>query len=377
MAKFVTTLFSAIGLPGAQLHWASVAAALLLTYLACHPILAFARRGWAIKRDDVLSSLNDSAKTLYLQTFLKKNVSDPAQEFDQMYTHRYGRYRLIAPTILFVLVLLPVTYLVSDGAMARIAIANCGAATCPEAACFFRLPSKAVAALSGSYTWVVYGLIMGSTKYDLSPQLLISAVLRIVVAAPLGYAVGALAEPGFGVFLAFTVGAFPLATIKTLLQRIATKKLNLDMGVNSAGATSDQVPKLNGVDAATADRLQDADITTVAQLAYCDPVQVAMRTNMAFDVVLDLVSQALAWIYLEDKLDVARKFGMRGALEIAGLYENLSSDNADTKAAAEGAFASIAAAVQLDPDGLKRTFMEIAGDPYTNFLASVWNEAMV
>jgi hypothetical protein len=51
---------------------AAILATLLMTYLACHPILAFTRRGWTIKREDILSSMNTNAKRLYLQTFLKR-----------------------------------------------------------------------------------------------------------------------------------------------------------------------------------------------------------------------------------------------------------------------------------------------------------------
>jgi hypothetical protein len=76
----------------------------------------------------------------------------------------------------------------------------------------------------------------------------------MVVAVPLGYAIGALAAPGLGIFLAFSVGVFPLETVQTISQRIASKNLKLDIGPDPTGKTDDQVTKLDGVDPPTADR---------------------------------------------------------------------------------------------------------------------------
>jgi hypothetical protein len=60
-----------------------------------HPILAFVRRGWEIKRVHVLSGLSENAKRLYLKVFLKADSQDPSADFDEMRFFRYGRYRLI------------------------------------------------------------------------------------------------------------------------------------------------------------------------------------------------------------------------------------------------------------------------------------------
>lgn len=49
---------------------------------------------------------------------------------------------------------------------------------------------------------------------------------------------------------------------------------------------------LDSIDHPIADRLNGADILTIAQLAYTDPVQLAMRTGLGFDFVLDIVGQA-------------------------------------------------------------------------------------
>jgi hypothetical protein len=353
---------------------AAILATLIMTYLACHPILAFIRRGWVIKRQDILSSMNTDAKRLYLKTFLRLESKTPDDDFDAMYTYRYGRYRLIAPVILLVCVLLPALFLVSETAIPQIALAICGKSPCPFKGVFLVISPQAVAAIIGAYTWVAFGLVSNAARYNLPPPFVLVATLRMVVAVPLGYAVGALAAPGLGIFLAFAVGVFPLETVQTILQRIASKNLKLDIGPDPTGKTDDQVTKLDGIDPPTADRLQDADITTVPQLAYCDPVQLSMRTNFRFDAVVDMVDQALAWIYLGDKLAKVRPFGLRGAMEIHELRRALFGAEIAPRDAAQRTLDASAAEMGLNVEGLKNAFEQIAGDPYTLFLIHVWPE---
>lgn len=352
------------------IQFGAILATLLSTYLACHPILAFIRRGWAIKRDDIVSSLNDNAKKLYLQTFLKEEAKNPRNDFDRMYTHRYGRYRLTVPTVLLVLVLLTGTFCIAETAAVEILQFN--HVKISPAGLGFTLPLAAVGALAGSYTWVVYGLISNAAQYNLPPPFVLAATLRIIASVPLGYAIGALAEPNFGVFLAFAVGVFPLGTVQTILQRIATKQLKLDIGLDPTLGTDDQVVKLDGIDPPTADRLQDAGITTVPQLAYCDPVQLSMLTNIRFDAVVDMVDQALARIYLGDSLNEVRPYGLRGAMEVSNLLSDLNGADVYKREAAQKTLAACALATKLDADGLKNAFAEMSGDPYTVFLNRIW-----
>ena len=49
---------------------------------------------------------------------------------------------------------------------------------------------------------------------------------------------------------------------------------------------------------------------------YADPVQQCMRMGLGFDFVADIVSQALAWNYLGERLDALRLAGLRRAMLI-------------------------------------------------------------
>src|SRR5208282_678422 len=361
-------------------HLGSIIAAFTLTCLCCYPIAAFALRGWSIKRDDILGSFTTDAKALYLATFLQVDSEQPAvaskqpdKDFDDLYHKRYGRWRLVLPTLLLITVCLPLTFLIAESALARFVLSKSGSAvTFAQAGVsnhYITLPRVALAAIAGAFVWVVADLIAKYARYDLRPQDLLNATLRLAAAAPLGYAVASI-NPANGPFIAFAIGAFPLDAINVLLKRLANSKLNLDIGVG--GGQPGQITKLDGIDSSIADRLQEEGITTVAQLAYCDSVQLCMRTGLLFDFVVDIVGQALAWIYLQDKLNDLRAGGLRSALEIRDMMEDLSKPDETQANAAKALLQSLAATVKMDAAQFQNACDQIAEDPYTKFLYKVW-----
>src|SRR5436305_10428327 len=132
--------------------------------------------------------------------------------------------------------------------------------------------------------------------------------------------------------MAFATGVLPLGAVNTVLRQLANKRLGLEIGASQSGS---QVQQLSGIDAAIADRIEDADITTIPQLAWCDPIQLTMRTNLNFDYVVDICSQALAWVYFDSKLDALRSLGLRGAFEIRVLFlDDLKSNVPEVRARA-------------------------------------------
>jgi hypothetical protein len=393
-------------------HGVAALIAVLLTYLCGHPIFAFCYRGWNIKREDVLSSLGPAARALYMRTFRLRGpethpardavFADVTRDFEAMYLWRYGRYRLVLPILLLTVVVAALTFALAETAVGFVYeyphgvrhVVNHMHHPMP----LIGLPAMAAASIAGAYAFVVFGLIQDSARYNMPPGTILGAALRLIVATPLGYAMAQVASHDIGVFIAFALGAFPLKTVALILKRVANKKLDLDIGSDSG---VDQVKVLDGVDSSTADRLETADILTVAQLAYCDPVQVSLRTNIAFDVVLDYVSQALAWVYLGSRMKDLRVMGLRGALEIRNLLWDLGEivgddafpppnalaqpdgkppAGAKTLTTPDEAFACALDAVniragraaKLDKAGLERAFREIALDPRVKFLAAVW-----
>src|SRR5262249_11293168 len=152
---------------------------------------------------------------------------------------------------------------------------------------------------------------------------------RLAMAMPVGYAFSHFLNREIGPAIAFAVGVFPLNTIATMLRQLANRRLNLELG---AAEAKSQIAQLAGIDASMAERIEDADITTIYQLAWCDPIQLTMRTNLTFNYVVDIVSQALAWVYLGDKLRSLAPLGLRAAAEICHFMHDLEAGEETKKA---------------------------------------------
>lgn len=361
-------------------HVFSVAATIALTALALYPIVHFMVRGWAIKKDDIFSSFSEQAKILYLKTFLKLNLADgaAAKTFNEIYGKRYGRGKFVGPAILFAVVCFAAMFLLCESGVSDIwAFAACTAKTklaCPNGALpFLIIPAVPAAGISGAYLWLVADLISKARRLDLAPADILGSALRLAMAAALSYAITGMGGDKSLVAsaLAFALGAFPLDAVRIIIRRIATKNFGLQVGIDDT--STDQIIKINGIDHPAADRLMDADISTIAQLAYCDPVQLCMRTGFLFDFIVDVVSQALAWNYFEEKLDKLRSAGLRGAMEINDVLTDLRNlDEPDAAGRAARIMDEAAEIAGLSPLTFYNACDEVAGDPYTVFLCNTW-----
>ncbi len=334
---------------------------LVLTALLIQPLCNFLLYGWKRKQEEVNNSLNSGAKRTYLevfwnQTFAKVKGHDVTKavdkEFSDLYQRQYGRKRFITPISILLLVAGFENFYLSSELIQL--LTNSGEL------------SSAVAAIAGAYTFVTWDFFGRVQRRNLVTADILRGALRMAIAVPVGFAFTALIAKGLAPFVAFAVGVFPLDTIRTILRRLANDKLKLELGADTGRA--DQIATLSGVDRSIADRIEDADITTIPQLAWCDPIQLSMRSSLAFDYVVDIVSQALAWVYLEDKLPALRTFGLRGAFEIKVLSDDLVSDDPAVKAKAEAVLPVAAAAANIPLPGLVYALEQIAEDPATRFL---------
>jgi hypothetical protein len=185
----------------------------------------------------------------------------------------------------------------------------------------------------------------------------------------MGLAFGGIIKPEVLAFVAFALGAFPLETIRKFLRELSAKHLNIQIGT----LQESELLNLNGVDQNLAERLGQEDITSVVQLAYSDPIQLTMRSNLLFSAVVDLISQALAWVYIEKKLATLRAYGLRGAYEFRALCEHLASAEADKKRNAENLLPLVAQALGVTEQQMWYVIHQIAYDPYTEFVYQTWS----
>jgi hypothetical protein len=338
---------------------------LLLTALLLYPLCDFLRYGWVRKREEIEASMTTTAKRIYFEIWLEDNVNQGAADakFKEYYWQRYGRRRFMWPILFVFLVAIVENYLLGQSAIEVTKKSLAAATTAPTNE--FHMPAVA-AAIAGAYTFVAWDFFARVQRRALSTMDILRGALRLGMAIPLGFAFSALAPtPSIAVFLAYGIGVFPLDAINTLIRRLTYNYLKMD---KEDDASPDPITKLSGVDHDIADRIADADITTIPQLAWCDPIALIMRTNLSFDYVVDIVCQALAWVYVGDDLKKLRPYGLRGAYEMRVLKEELASSDPKIKAAADAVFPVAAAAIGIPMPGLMYAIEQIADDRATMFL---------
>ncbi|KZD24714.1 hypothetical protein [Tardiphaga robiniae] len=335
-------------------HWQLVLIAALLACLILQPLGNFLLYGWSRKAEEINSSLRTEAKKTYLSVFWDRTVELPKveSEFSELYYTWYGRRRFLIPLLLIFCVVVAVTLFLGSE---LVEIAN-GRSQKFSAAC---------AAVAGAYTFVAWDFLGRAQRRNVTTSAIMRGALRLSMAVPVGFAFAAVVSADLGLFISFAVGVFPLETISTILRRLVNDKLKIELGANSA---PDQVATLSGIDRSIADRIEDADITTIPQLAWCDPILLTMRTNLSFDYVVDIVGQALAWVYLGEKLQILRMFGLRSAYEIKVFMDELEGSDKNLKSNASKVLIAASLASQIPEEGLKYAFEQIAGDKATQFL---------
>jgi hypothetical protein len=350
-----------------KFHAISCLISIILTLLILYPLVVHLIDGWRRKADDIILSLSPISAKAYFEAFQRKIVDQETSiaKFTQFYNRWYGRKYLIFPILLVLLSAVIISYSLSDTSLLALQIYNRNIVQTNE---YINVPLIATAALAGAYGFVVWEFIWRSARRDLSPANILGGAVRMWIAVPLGYSLASFFKEDLGAFIAFAASAFPLKAVVTILQRLANKQLKMEIG---ASESKDQVTELSSVDNVIADRLQDADIT-VGQLAYCDPIQTCMRTNLSFVFVSDLASQALAWIYFGKKLDSLRECGLRGAVEIHNLRTNMDSLNEDDRANTKAVLDKAAEILSLSPKAISNVIREISDDPYTKFLTDTW-----
>jgi hypothetical protein len=293
-------------------------------------------------------------------------VSEFAKDFDR----RYGRWHYIIPLAFFVVGSSYLVLLSLNSAFRWLPT--------PISWMDVELPSVAVAGIAGAYMWVLYEFITRERSLDFSTTHINRATFRFAVAVPLGYALGQLAiDKNWQLSLAFLAGAFPTDAILKNLRWLFVKRLGIE---EPPADKRDRLDNLQGIDSGAAERFAEEGITTISQLAYSDPIALTIRSGFRFDYICDCVSQALASIYLQDRLAVAARYAMRGALEVAGLLytieyptQNDPSSIAEAKRASE-VLQALADELKTTRQTVEVVLNEIWEDRAVEFLAELWEE---
>ena len=343
-------------------HLLIVLLSVLLLGLLFSPVANFLWGGTR-RRDSIVNTFTDPSIDSYFEMMepgdSAADGTKPARErLVELYEARYGPKRYLWPAVMLSITAGVAIFWALHSSVGIVF-------DTPPSNWMPTMPAVAIAALSGAYMWVVSDLQQRYRASDLGWQKLTEGCLRFVIAIPAAYAFGALANDSVAMPVAFLLGAFPTKTIMKFSRRTFRGRLKMDEAT-AAGQWS--VNMLQGIDVPIGERFEDEAITSITQLAYCDVIDLAMRTGYAFSFIVVCASQALAWLYLESHLAKLRIFSLRGAQEIGTLVDQLEEHDAD----AEKTLKAAAAALDVDEKAFWHTLSEIAYDPYTLFLREIW-----
>lgn len=355
------------------------AATFLLFVLAVSPAITYLLTMWKSGRAQLISRLRPKSVARYFHCFPDRRIKLPEQrpgtseDIDERYQEafkefydQYFSWRLfLVPLVVYGLVVLMLLVLsaLSVGQWLELREKTPGS-----------LPHLAVVAFAGAYVFVVYRQIGAAFSQQLVPGDLMRSALRLAMAIPMGYAVAGLFKEAMALPLVFILGVFPLGDTVRILRRIAIKKY--EIGDSPTGGEESELQReLQGVDQRTAERFANQGVTTLLQLAYRDPIKLMISTNLEFSYVIDCISQALLRLYLGEGIDKTRRFGLRGAQEAKNLYDDLDSEDAKTAKAARTIFQRCASELDMKLEELIAVVVEVAKDPYTEFIHELWTAA--
>lgn len=343
-------------------QWFVLSAGFAAFALGVFPVAHHLIFGNRERRREILGFFTPGTVKLYFQEFyeseFEKIARDPSAALRQLYDQRFGARTFALPFILYGLSLLiligVIVVSILHGPI------RWGGAT---------LELKGLYALAGAYLWVTFDLISGYRQRNLTPSALYWYAFRFLISIPLAYAISSLLTETAAAPIAFALGAFPTTTLMLFLRRQASQRLGLG---NDADTQKLELEALQGVNTALAEKFSEIGITTLLQLAYEDPIQLTMRTNLSFSYVVDLVSQALATVY-GLRLEIARPYALRGAIEAAEAFDHFMNGTDVDKARAATIIRELATKFQVPDAVVQQMLCDIGKDGYTTFLRKMWD----
>lgn len=230
--------------------------------------------------------------------------------------------------------------------------------------------SVVASGLAGGVAFVFTDQLARMRRRDFKAEDVGGHALRLFISVPFAAALATVFKDDLGILVGFGVGAFPTATLFRYARRIVDRKLQL--GDSNDDQAAFALEALQGVGRPQAERLAEEGIQSVLQLAYTDPIELAVRTSYDFDYITDCVSQALLWTYTTNHLPKIQALGLRGAVEVANLQEQILHEP-NKKAAVEGTLRGMQSALEVDEFAVRRIIDEVTADPYACFIVRLWD----
>ncbi len=322
---------------GTSRDWCVYILSLILALLAVFPIIwpvtLYYYYGQTERITRVKGFFSIEAISYYLQRFWKsdeacrnavkewnKNTTDSTArdkllvEFGNKINETFGHERFRQAMTFITLLAIVVLFFAFEGGL-QLARELQKAGPSPHSPLGIKADIVSLAAIFGAYTWITSDVIYRYRQNDLGSSDLYWYALRLIVAIPLGQAIGmAFKHSGNGAVLAFVISMFSLSRIQQILGSLVNRIPGVP--ITTPDARDDITIKLPGIDQSVADRLSAEGVTTVAQLAGIDPVFLSSRAGIPFQILLKYIDTAILWQFVGTKLLDLREFGWCGASDI-------------------------------------------------------------
>jgi hypothetical protein len=236
-----------------------------------------------------------------------------------------------------------------------------------------------VMALAGGYVWSVFQICARSRSSELSPDDLYEIDLGLLAAVPVGIAFSLLSE-GWGALAAFVASAFPLRDSQRLLRQFAMRKVLQSADADASASRPGELhlgTTIEGLSDQTLARLSELRISTVLDMAYCDPIRVMVQTGFPLPVIIDWVDQSLWALYCGDLKSKIDKLGIRCSLDVCEFVDlHLCDGDGKKRTVVDGAnkaaLDALAQAMGSDPLLLQDLLFRIYCDPQVAVLRKLW-----
>lgn len=300
----------------------SLLAACLLAGVPYLLALLNLRRRSKVKRRALTNLLSDPfILNQYMDQFpAKKGLNDAEKIADDSFKTYYGRFEYLSALILSLLSVSAVLFFI----LVRIGFPPPFLGTAAIAFVQHAAWGGIVLwALMGSYLWNCYDLIHRTSNFNLPPDAFARMWLKFWVAAAVASVISREPVASLQPALGFAIGLLSIPVLFEAMADKASKFINIK---TTEGDITTKIAVLQGATPDVIDTLSDLDIQSTVQLAYCDPITLIVRTNLAWVVIIDLIDQALLFNYLGAEVAKIRSGGYRGCIEVATIGANLNGD---------------------------------------------------
>jgi hypothetical protein len=231
---------------------------------------------------------------------------------------------------------------------------------------FDKLPPTFLAGLAGSFLSGSWELIRRHRRFEFSPDAL-HRMWHSLLAAPLtATLLSAAFKDEVALIVAFGVGATPWRELMGLVSEQARGVLK-----PTGSRAQEEAPTLHhlqGMSRELIDSLREEEITSTEHLAYVDPINLLLTTNVNWVRLLDLIDQALLHCYLGEKCQRLRPFGIRGAIEATELWTRATQGTQEERVKALEALNEVAKTLELPVAAVQNLMTVLLADPQVVFM---------